>query len=428
LQKIHLLEHLLFAAYLILFAWLVTKVKFFKQSGLTSAQLIIFFFLKVLAGIFYGWIGVYYGELAQMVDTWAYHYESLKEHQLLLDDPSYFFSSLFKTTYDTGYSGFFTSGNSWWTDLKSNSLLKVLALFNLFSFGNYYINLVFFSFVTLFGPIAIYRVMKDIFPTKKIVVLAATFLVPSFLYWTSGIHKDGIIFLGFAMVIYHFYFLIKENKLQWHRLLMIVLGVLLILALRNFLIIVFLPALTAWIISAKRNVSPWLSFVVVYVFFIVLFFTGKYAHPALDLPSAVTAKQQAFIGLTGGSVVEVNPLMPNFSGFVANAPQAFALAVIRPYPTDVRHLLSLAAAIEINFLILLFFAFLIWRDRSTSINPFLFFCVFLSFSVLIMIGYTVNFLGAIVRYRSIVLPFLIVPMVARIDWSRVKSLTLDKLK
>ena len=422
------MEHLLFAAYLILFAWLVTKVKFFKQSGLTSAQLIIFFFLKVLAGIFYGWIGVYYGELAQMVDTWGYHYESLKEYQLLLDDPSDFFSSLFKTTYDTGYSGFLTSGNSWWTDLKSNSLLKVLALFNLFSFGNYYVNLVFFSFITLFGPIAIYRVMKDIFPTKKMVVLAATFLVPSFLYWTSGIHKDGIIFLGFAMIIYHFYFLIKENKLQWHRLLMIILGALLILALRNFLIVVFIPALTAWAISAKSNVSPWLSFAVVYVFFTVLFFTAKYAHPALDFPSAVTAKQQAFIAHTGGSVVEVKPLVPDFSGFVINAPQAFSLAVIRPYPNDVRHLLSLAAAIEVNFLILLFFAFLIWREKSTSINPFLLFCVFLSFSVLMMIGYTVNFLGAIVRYRSIVLPFLIVPMVARIDWSRIKSLTIDKLK
>ncbi len=85
------MEHLLFAAYLVLFAWLVTKVKFFTNAGLTPAQLIICFLLKVLAGIFYGWIGVYYGELAQMVDTWAYHYESLTEYQLLLEDPSRFF-------------------------------------------------------------------------------------------------------------------------------------------------------------------------------------------------------------------------------------------------------------------------------------------------------------------------------------------------
>ncbi len=87
----------MFAGYLVLFAWLVTKVKFFTESGLTPAQLIIFFLLKVMAGIFYGWIGVYYGELAKMVDTWAYHYESLKEYQLLLHNPSEFFGGLFTT-------------------------------------------------------------------------------------------------------------------------------------------------------------------------------------------------------------------------------------------------------------------------------------------------------------------------------------------
>jgi len=69
------LEHLLFAAYLVLFSWLIIKVPFFKKSGLTPAQLIIIFLLKVIAGIFYGWIGVYYGNLAQMVDTWMFHYE-----------------------------------------------------------------------------------------------------------------------------------------------------------------------------------------------------------------------------------------------------------------------------------------------------------------------------------------------------------------
>jgi hypothetical protein len=36
-----------------------------------------------------------------------------------------------------------------------------------------------------------------------------------------------------------------------------------------------------------------------------------------------------------------------------------------------------------------------------------------------MIGYSVNILGAIVRYRSIVLSLLLVPVMANIDWSRV---------
>ncbi|MDQ6608467.1 MAG: hypothetical protein M3Y85_01445, partial [Bacteroidota bacterium] len=90
-----------------------------------------------------------------------------------------------------------------------------------------------------------------------------------------------------------------------------------------------------------------------------------------------------------------------------------------PYPSDVRHLLSLAAACEINFLLLLFVVFLIWRRKGTPSNPFLLFCLFFSFSVLMMIGYTVDVLGAIVRYRSIVLSLLIVPIAAQIDWARI---------
>lgn len=416
------MEHLLFAAYLILFAWLVTKVNFFIKSGLTAAQLIIFFLLKVLAGIFYGWVGVYYGELAQMVDTWGYHYESLKEYQLLIEHPEDFFSNLISSNYESGYSGFFSSQNSWWNDLKGTSFLKLLAFFNVFSFGNYYVNVIFYSFLSLFGPVAVYRIMKNVFVGDKLPVLLATFLVPSFLYWTSGIHKDGIIFLGFAMILYNFYFGLKETKLKWHRVFFILLGLLIVLALRNFLIIIIIPALVAWFIAVKVRFKPLVVFSIIYFAFIVLFFTSKHIHTRLNFPIAVVAKQQAFLQLKGGSAVDVRPLKPELAGFIKNAPQALSISTIRPYPADVRHLLSLAASLEINFLLFLFVISLIWRRKGSSAPPFLFLCIFLSFSVLMMIGYTVNFLGAVVRYRSIILPFLIVPVVAQIDWSRIKSI------
>src|SRR5690349_19223865 len=186
-------HYFLFAAYLILFAWLITKVKFFTKAGFTNSQLIIIFLLKVMAGIFYGWIGIYYGQMAQMIDTWAYHVESLQEYKLLIAHPVDFFTSLFHSNYQDGYTNFLVSHNSWWNDVKRDFLIKVLAIFNLFSFGNYYVNVIYYSFLSLFGPIAIYRVMKDVFPAKKIPVLVTSFLVPSFLYWTSGLHKEGLI-------------------------------------------------------------------------------------------------------------------------------------------------------------------------------------------------------------------------------------------
>lgn len=420
------MEHLLFAGYLILFAWLVTKVKFFKNSGLSPSQLVIIFLLKVMAGILYGWIGVYYGEMAQMVDTWAYHYESIREYHILKTTPGEFFTNLFYSPHENGYSRFL-SENSWWNDLKGNFFVKLLAIFNLFSFGHYYINVVFYTFIGLVGPIALYRIMKDIFPTRKIAVLLATFLIPSFLYWASGLHKDGLIFAGFAVIVYQFYFGYKASHFSLKRILIIIIGLLLVLGLRNFYIIPLIPALVAWMIVERWKKKPVFVFSGVYFIFILLFFTAKYIHPKLDFPAAVVDKQQAFLKLTGGSTIQVNELKPTFTSFLVNTPQAFSLTVARPFPGDVHHLLSLAASSEINFLLLLFIVFLFWRRNGIPSNPFLIFCIFFSFSVLLMIGYSVNNLGAIVRYRSVVLPFLLVPVVALIDWERIGSFFLGDI-
>ena len=420
------MEHLLFAGYLIAFALLVTKIGFFKHSGLSSSQLIIVFLLKVMAGILYGWIGVYYANMAQMLDTWNYHQESLVEYDLLLSDPQRFITSFFKSEYEFGYGGsFFSTDNSWWSNLPLNFLIKLLAIFNFFSLGNYYINVLFYSFLTIWGPVALYRVMKDVFSFNVLAVLIATFLLPSFIYWTSGIHKDGILFTGIALIIYHFYFGFKEARFHLKRILAIVLGFVLILAIRNYILIMLVPALIAWWIAQKNILKPFFSFALVYGICGLLFFTAKYLHPALDMPAIVATKQQQFLQLQGNSAVATSHLEPSFTGFIKNALPALSISVLRPNIFDVKHLLSLAAAVENILLLLLFITFLIWHRKMFG-NPFILFCLFFSFSVLMTIGYTVHFLGATVRYRSVVLPLLVIPMFAFINWKKIGQLLLNQ--
>ena len=418
------MDQLLFVGYLMLFAWAINNISFFKNSGITSSQLAIAFLLKVMAGIFYGWVGVYYGELAKMQDTWSYHYESINELKLLLNDPYEFFASLIRNPYQDGYGKFFSSENSWWNDLDINLFIKLLAIFNLFSGGSYFINVIFYSFITLYGPIAFYKVMADIYPAKKYEILLITFLLPSFIYWTSGIHKEGYIFLGFSLILYHIYFGFKEKRWPLRRWLAIALGFVLILALRNFLLILLIPALFAWIISKLMAFKTITVFSICYLFFTIFFFTAKYINPKLDFPEAVVEKQQAFMKLSGSSFVETTELKPNAFSFLVNIPEAINLSLLRPFPSDVKHLLSMAAAVEINLLILLFLIFIFYHTNLTFSKPFIYFCVFFSLSVFITIGYTVNFLGAIVRYRSVVLPFLVVPAVANINWDKLNGFVL----
>jgi hypothetical protein len=422
------LEYLLFVVYLVLFSWLVTRVRFFNNSGLSQSQLIILFLLKVMAGIFYGWIGIYYGGLAQMSDTWGFHTNSVEEFKLLQTNPGEYLTNLFHNPYGGGFSQLFSGNESYWNDLKGNSFIKVLSIFNIFSFSHYYVNVIFYSFLTLFGPVAIYRVMTDVFPKRKIQVLLATFLVPSFYYWTSGIHKEGLIFLGIALIVYHVYFGLKQKKFGFKRILGIALGLFMLLLLRNFLIVVIVPAVFTWIIASYWPQRGLAIFSGLYCLFIILFFTVRYINPELDFPQAVVAKQQEFIQLKGNTSVPIAELKPTAISFLKNTPEAFTLSTIRPYPSDVRHILSLAAATEINLLLLLFVLLLIFHRNGLQSRVFIYFCLFFCFSLLLAIGFSVNNLGAIVRYRSICLPLFVVPMVALIDWKRINKLFFNGIK
>ncbi|MEO7394899.1 MAG: hypothetical protein ABIU11_08120, partial [Chitinophagaceae bacterium] len=276
----------------------------------------------------------------------------------------------------------------------------------------------------------IYKVMTDVFPGKKMAILLATFLVPSFLYWTSGLHKEGLIFTGVSMVIYIIYFSLKENKLTAKRFLLIFVSLLLILALRNFIIIILLPAILAWLLANRWSKYGLAIFASLYLFFGILFFTLRYIDSRLDFPQAVVNKQQEFIQLKGGnSSIPIKQLQPTAISFLKTTPQAINLSTIRPYPSDVRHILSLAAAIEINALLLMFILFIFFPGPNGNHSKNLaYFCIFFSFSLLLAIGFSVNNLGAIVRYRSIIMPLLIIPMAAQIDWKRLGLLFTGDIK
>ncbi len=423
------MEYLLFVAYLVLFAWVVTKVRFFKKTGLSQSQLIIIFLLKVMAGIFYGWIGVYYGGLAQMQDTWSFHASGIQEYHLLYNNPHEYLINIFRDPYEGGIFKFFESNASYWNDLKGNILIKLFSIFNIFSFGYYYVNVIFYSFITLFGAVAIYRVMDDVFPGKKMIILLATFLVPSFLYWTSGLHREGLIFTGISLVVYSIYFGTKEKKFGIRRTLLLVMGLLLLLVFRNFIIVIIIPAIIAWLLANRWPRYSLAIFGSVYLLFIILFFTAHYIDPRFNFPQAVVSKQQEFMHLKGGnSSIPIKELEPNVLSFVKNTPQAINLSTIRPYPSDVRHILSLAAAIEIDALLFIFLLFLLWHRNGLRSKNLIYFCVFFSFSVLLTIGFSVNNLGAIVRYRSVIMPLLVVPMAAGLDWKRVASIFFNNIK
>jgi hypothetical protein len=248
--------------------------------------------------------------------------------------------------------------------------------------------------------------------------------LPSALYFSSEIHRDGLVLLSLAMVIYHLFFILNACRNSWKRILIISSYLLLIFLLRNFVFIALIPALVAWILSTKFPKRYFICFVIVYVFATILFFYSGLIYSRANLPDYVTARQQSFIeiGKAGNSTVEVNPLRPNFKSFLENAPQALEHVLLRPYLSRITSIQYFPFALETFIIEILFLIFLFFRKRKIAADPIIYFGIFFSLTMMLMTGYTVPIIGALVRYRSIYLIFLLIPIVCYTDWKRFRKL------
>ena len=414
--------YLLFIFYSILFCWLITRVKIFKQSGLSNRILISLFVLRIFVLIIGCYLNIYYFPVS---DSLVFHKIGILEYHLLFQNPHEYFTNIFHSYSSEAYSRLFDDSKSFWNDLRTNLLGKMLSIFDIFSFRSFWINTLFYNFIIFLGTVALYKAFIKIFPASFYQLIICIFILPSALFFTSMIHRDGLILLSLSMIIYHTLY-IMNHQFSWKRAWIILSFIALIFLLRNFVFITLIPAFIAWLLARKFSKYAFLSFVAVYAFTAILFFTSGHISPRTDLPQFVSSRQLSFveIGKKGASTINIKPLYPNFSSFLDNLPQAFDHAMLRPYLSEIRDFEYVPFALEIFIMEILFVIFLFFRKKNISISPVIYFCIFFSITMILITGYTVPIIGAIVRYRSIYLTFLLIPITCYIDWNRIRKIFL----
>jgi hypothetical protein len=414
------LSYVLFLIYGVLFSWLLTKSRFVMDAGLSSKIIIALFLLKVLTGCVHAWILL---RMSSLPDTIVFHREGIIEYHLLFNHPKEYFTNLFQSSYDTGYGGLFSSTNSYWNDLTSNLLIKFLSICDIFSFGNYYVNVIFYNAVIFFGAIGLYRVYNCIYPGKKYLLTGTCFLLPSLIFFSSTIHKDGVILAAIGIAVYNIYAALYISGFTIKRSIYILLALGFMFLQRNYVLLAFLPAAFAWIVCVVKKYPALPTFFITYVTGVIIFFNAGLVSPGLNLPNKLVNKQVAFNHLAiSATYIATDTLLPAFKSFVHNAPQALNHSLLRPLFTDIklsRSLLPLVVELFCYQLLLVLFIF--YRNKKITTDPFIIFGYFFSFTVLIIIGYTAQVIGAIVRYRSIFLPFILTPIICSIHWINVRA-------
>ena len=414
------LNYLLFAVYFVVLCWLLLRIPFARNAGIDPAILLGLFCIKVLAGIAIGWIAIHiYGPGN---DYWDNNDYAREEYQLLLTQPGKYFTNLFTSDYEGGYGGLFNSFNSYWNDLRSNIIVKLISLFNIFSRGDYYINSLFFNFLVFFSHIILYRLFIKLFPKQQWAVITGAFLLPSTLYFSSGMHKDGVVLVLLAMLVYSVYQSLAKTKFNARRIGIISVCMLLLFFIRSFVFLALVPALFAWILVAKTRWPAVRTFAAVYLLAGLLFFNVDAVVSEIKPMGIIIKKQTEYLELTGAATsIQLTPLQPTFASFVRNAPEALGHSLLRPYiwEAPVLSLLPLCLELLLYHLLLILFIFYRKKEIAGGSRAFICFAVFFTLSVFLMIGYIVPNLGSLVRYRSLYLPLLITPLLCYIDWEKL---------
>ena len=85
----------------------------------------------------------------------------------------------------------------------SHTIIRFNTIVRFFSLGYYNVHTVFICFLSLIGLTGIYKTFIPYLQDKKRELLFAVFLLPSALFWGSGVLKEGLIFFALGLLIYY---------------------------------------------------------------------------------------------------------------------------------------------------------------------------------------------------------------------------------
>ncbi len=410
------MEIILTVAYAVLFFYIIRKSGFFRIDFFSPWLPGIFFLLKCLSGIILGLIYTMYYTNHNETDTFKFFTDSKILFDSIYTHPKDFFRML------TGFDdkapelyAYYEKMNSWLNrNLYFNdnrTIIRLNAFFRFFSMGFYNVHVVFINFISFTGIFCLYKTFAIYCKDKKKELFLLTFLMPSVLFWGSGVLKDGLLMTGFGLLIYSFTLIIK-NGITVKRFLALFAGLVILMITKVYVIAMLLPGLLAWYLTRKSGRTRIImTFILIYLLYFTLAFSAYHLDPDYNLAALIFYKQKNFIDLgtiQNATMISIPRLECSASSIIENSPHAFYTTMFRPFITDVhgKPMILLAALENLLLILVIIISLATMNLKSKKLDPIILFSILFTILLFILIGLISPVLGAIVRYKIVALPMI----------------------
>lgn len=323
--------------------------------------------------------------------------------------------------------------NYMFKDPRTYTVIKISSLLSLPALGGFLPTTILLTTFIYRWVWKLYSFMIERYPHKELAVNISILILPSTVFWGSGIMKDTFAFGATCYAVFglNHFFIKKVRSLTV--VLQLVLSFYLIVTVKSYIMFALLPGLLIFANFERLKMvkSSFIKIIIIPIsisgiIFIAntLFFDfndlfGKYSADKL-LEEAAVQNADLQRSVYGSNSFSIGEFEPTLNGVLAKFFPAVNAAIFRPYLWETGSPTMLISGIENTILALLSIFILLSRPlrilKEIRIDPFLIFCILFTLILAFGVGLSTSNFGALVRYKIPFLPFFLFILLYFIDF------------
>ena len=422
-------DFLIFPFYLVLFAFIFSKLRQNYKDPLLKKYHKQGFWVKVIACIAFTIFNAY---ISPGDSTGLYHNEGVNIHNLIVQDfknidilfseGKNFDETLLR---DPGNAGYFKSPNNF-------LVTKIVAVLCFITFSKYMVINLIFALLAFSGAWKLFLFFYEQYPQMHKKFAIAILFLPTFVFWSSGILKDSICIASLGWITYGLYEIFYRKKGILKNSLIIIVFSYLLIILKVYILISYVPFFILFIIL--KNVQTVNNIALKYVLAPALILGSMFGFTKAlksygdelgqfavkDLTTSIKRYNVAYENQANSGSANSNFSLGvefdgSMMGLVKLSPVAIFTTFFRPFMWESHKPSTMLSSLE-ALLLMLFTIYIIFKagfikffklisSDSLIMYCFLFSCVF----ALFVGASTLNF-GSLVRYKIPCMPFYLISL------------------
>ena len=415
-------ELLLTLFYLLLFNFLFLRFRKLQFKSFKPAVTQVLFNLKFITGLFIWFIYTFYYKDVQNNDVHKFYSDAFVLRNVASQSPKDFIQIISGIgSNEPRFDKYYAEMKNWKRNFdeapfnENQTIIKLNALLMFVSLRVYFVHILFMCFISLIGWVLLTNAVLKFAPIPNSIFAIPVMLLPSVLFWTSGVIKEPLLVLGLGVFMYGLlYFETGNTRKNLQAVALMLAGAFIIILIKFFVLACLIPAAIAYLIlrQDQNSATIVLKYLVINVLLLACAFNINHFIPRIDLQQMLVNKQTHSVKeaeyFNAGSRIEIPALDNNAGSILKTAPIGIWNTIARPYLWEGKNIMMLASAAE-NVLVILFIILCLWFSDFKNFKQLNLLLFLLNFSLayFALIGICTPVLGNLVRYRAPLLPVLL---------------------